>query len=678
MKLLIQICIALSVIFISISSWGYANNYLIGQAKRDITGPAAEVVMLGYAKADQVAAGIHQRLWARAFVVTDRFDQQRVALVTIDAGMVFQGITQAVVRQLRQKLGNRYSDRNLLITATHTHSGPGGFSHYALYNISSKGFIKENFQVVVDGITDAILAADQQLKPGYILLNKGKLTGANKNRSLEAYLNNHDAEYFPAEDQQMTILKFIRQGKPIGLLSWFPTHAVSMSNANRLISGDNKGYAAYLFEQRIQQQVGDVDFVAAFAQSNAADMSPNLALDGTGPTKDAFANTRIIGERQFNKAWSLYKTAAIQLTGPVEFRHRYVNMANQQVLPEFTDGKQRETCTAALGYAFAAGTEDGRGPFSFKEGALKENPFWKAITWMLTQPSAALKRCQAPKPILLAQGNFKPFPWSPEVLPVSLLRIGQLGLLGLPAEVTVMAGRRLKTTVSVQAQSLFSHLVVAGYANAYAGYLTTQEEYNKQHYEGGSTHFGPWTLAAYRQAFAGLAQSLVEGSDITHENEPLPRDLAAHQLNFQTGVVYDQPPLFKHIGDRVTDVKTQYQSGETVEVSFWAGHPKNNLKTGSSYLFVEQLVQVNDKQIWQPVFTDNDWSTRYHWQRKDPLWGTSVVTISWQIPIDQQPGRYRIRHEGTYKKNWTYQLLDYQGTSSEFAVVANKLTRKVK
>ncbi|MCX4028426.1 neutral/alkaline ceramidase [Endozoicomonas sp. SM1973] len=672
MKLLIQVYIALNVFFISPFSWTYTNNYLVGQAKRDITGPAAEVVMLGYAKSDQVAAGIHQRLWARAFVVADRFDQQRVALVTIDAGMVFQGVTQAVVKQLQQQLGERYSDKNLLITATHTHSGPGGFSHYALYNISSKGFIKENFQVVVDGIADAIIAADRNLKPGYILLNKGELTGANKNRSLAAYLNNIDADNFPPEDRQMTVIKFVQQGKPIGLVSWFPTHAVSMSNTNKLISGDNKGYAAYLFEQKIRQQIGDANFVAAFAQSNAADMTPNLALDGTGPTKDSFSNTQIIGERQFKKAWSLYQSANTQITGPIGFRHRYVNMANQQVLPEFTDGEQRRTCTAALGYAFAAGTEDGRGPFSFKEGALKENPFWRAITWMLTRPSTDLKRCQAPKPLLLAHGNFKPFPWSPEVLPVSLLQIGQLGLLGLPAEVTVMAGRRLKATVAAHSSALFSHLVVAGYANAYAGYLTTQEEYNKQHYEGGSTHFGPWTLAAYRQILAGLAQSLVEGTAIAHDLEPSPRDLSAHQLTFQTGVVYDQPPLFKQIGDRVMDVRSSYHSGEIVQVSFWGGHPKNNMKTGGSYLFVEQLITTKGKQAWKPIYNDNDWNTRYHWQRKDPLWGTSVVTVSWQIPVDQQPGRYRIRHEGTYKKNWTYQLKNYQGVSKVFEVVGTE------
>lgn len=666
MKLQIRIYITIHFLFMAVSCWGYSNNYLVGQGKQDITGPAAEVVMLGYAKTDQVTAGIHQRLWARAFVVADKFDQNRIALVTIDAGMTFQAVIQAVVKRLQQQLGDRYSDRNLLITATHTHSGPGGFSHYALYNISSKGFIKENFQVVVDGIANAIIEADQNLKPGYVLLNKGELVGANKNRSLPAYLSNYDAKHFSPEDRQMTILKFMQQDKPVGILSWFPTHGVSMSNTNQLISGDNKGYAAYLFEQHMKSP----NFVAAFAQSNAADMSPNLALDGSGPTKDPFVNTQTIGERQFNKAWSLYQAATTQLTGPIEYRHRYLNMARQQVSPEFTDGQLRATCTAALGYAFAAGTEDGRGPFSFKEGTLKDNPFLRAITWMLTQPSKALKRCQAPKPILLAQGNFKPFPWTPEVLPASLLRIGQLGLLGLPAEVTVMAGRRLKATVAVQSSPLFSHLVVAGYSNAYAGYLTTQEEYKKQHYEGGSTHFGPWTLAAYRQAFAGLARSLVDGTPLTREGEPEPRNLVAHQLNFQTGVVYDQAPVFKRIGDRVMDAQNQYQPGNTVRVSFWGGHPKNNLKTGSSYLFVQRLNVDKGKASWRTILTDNDWSTRYRWQRKDPLWGTSLVTIEWQIPQSQPEGRYRIRHEGTYKKNWTYRRVNYEGMSSEFEIVA--------
>ena len=83
--------------------------------------------------------------------------------------------------------------------------------------------------------------------------------------------------------------------------SWFAVHCTSMNNTNGLISGDNKGYASYLMEKDMNKGAlpGHVrtttmlyisihacilrlvvcppqgDFLAAFAQSNEGDVSPN-------------------------------------------------------------------------------------------------------------------------------------------------------------------------------------------------------------------------------------------------------------------------------------------------------------------------------------------------------------------------------------------------------------------
>lgn len=52
--------------------------------------------------------------------------------------------------------------------------------------------------------------------------------------------------------------------------------------------------------------------------------------------------------------------------------------------------------------------------------------------------------CQLPKPILLNAGEMKiPYPWIPNIVEVSLLRIGNLAIACMPGEVTTMAGRRL-------------------------------------------------------------------------------------------------------------------------------------------------------------------------------------------------------------------------------------------
>lgn len=52
-------------------------------------------------------------------------------------------------------------------------------------------------------------------------------------------------------------------------------------------------------------------------------------------------STKIIGDRQFQKALELYETAKVPLNGPVQYIHTFVNMHNVTVLPEFTGLNQR-------------------------------------------------------------------------------------------------------------------------------------------------------------------------------------------------------------------------------------------------------------------------------------------------------------------------------------------------
>lgn len=91
-----------------------------------------------------------------------------------------------------------------------------------------------------------------------------------------------------------------------------------------------------------------------------------LNLGGPHRYPDEIKSTRIIGDRQFKTAVDLFKAAAEELTGRVDFRHTYLNFTNLQV--ELGDGKTGRTCPAALGPGFAAGTTDGPGVFGFQQG----------------------------------------------------------------------------------------------------------------------------------------------------------------------------------------------------------------------------------------------------------------------------------------------------------------------
>jgi neutral ceramidase len=644
-----------------------ADPYLVGRGMSDITGEAAEVGMMGYASLSQVSGGIHMRQRARAFIVLDQASNKRMVFVNNDLGMVFQGVQQAVIAQLRARYGSLYGSDNVILSATHTHSGAGGFSHYALYNITTYGYNKRTFDAAVSGIVGAIDKAHRDLKPGSIAIGKGQLTDASNNRSLPAYQRNPQLErdrWNSHIDPDMTVLRFKQGANDVGVISWFATHGVSMSPTNKLLSPDNKGYAAWRWEHEIKgvRYSADSDFVAAFAQSNAGDMTPNLNLDGTGPTLNEFDNTRIIGERQLQKALSIYNGALEPLTGTLDYRQRFIDFSRVSVAANFADGTVRNTCPAALGSAFAAGTEDGRGMDGFNEGDLAGNPFFQALGGILTPAPQWVRDCHGIKPVLLAPGTQSPFPWSPEVLPVSIVRIGQLAIVAAPGELTIMAGRRIRETVKAALGDSVTHVVIAGYANAYSGYITTPEEYDAQHYEGASTHFGKWTLGAYQQSYHELATALRQGTP-AYASAPV-RDLSNNQMSFQTGVVLDNTPIFKSFGDVVRQANASYVRGQRVDVEFWTGHPKNNLRQNGTFLEVQRW----DGAAWRTVANDGDWSTIYRWVRVDGVWGTSKAAISWDIPANAATGQYRIRHYGDYKNGWNGSINGLTGTSRTFQV----------
>jgi neutral ceramidase len=639
-------------------------SFLVGSGMYDITGPAAEVGMMGYGQLDQATAGIHIRLRSRAFVIASPCNDKRVVLVTADLLSIAQAVKQQVVARLRSLYGDLYRDENVLLSATHTHSGPGGYSHYALYSLTTLGFSSQNFDAVVDGIVQSIVRADKNLAPGNIHIADGDLLNTSINASPEAYQQNPPAErgLTPYDtNKQMTQIRLTQEhNHEIGLINWFAVHPTSMGNDNHLISGDNKGYAAYRFEKtRGADYRSSSQFVAAFAQKDEGDANGNIFGGTNGGGKDDFESTQISGEKQFQKAVELYEKTDELLRGPIDFRAQYLKWDSLSVDGSYTGDGQRSTCSAAIGVSMLAGSEDGPGFGSESISCEGASLFWKGLSCNTYKTD-----CQLEKPIVFEMGSQKPYPWTPEVMPVQIVRLGSLALIGLPFEVTTMAGRRLSQTIHARLKSVgVTRVFVVGLSNAYAGYLTTREEYRVQNYEGASNHFGPWTLAATQQKSADLAEAMAR-DELTAPG-PTPRDLRNEQSEMQLGVVLDSAPVGKTFGDVIENVKSSYAPGSTVRVSFWGGNPRNNLHTQDTLLAVEK--QVNG--AWKTVATDGDWETRFFWEEDlcVPTFACSRIKIEWTIPQNVEKGTYRIRYFGD-QKDLTSTIHPFVGESKKFVV----------
>ncbi|CBI30442.3 unnamed protein product, partial [Vitis vinifera] len=725
--------------------------------------------MMGYANMEQIASGVHFRLRARTFIVAEP-EGDRVVFVNLDACMASQLVKIKVIERLRVRYGNLYTEQNVAISGIHSHAGSGGYLQYIVYIVTSLGFVRQSFDVLVDGIEKSITMAHDNLRPGSIFVNEGEILDASINRSPSAYLNNpveERSKYKYDVDKEMTLIKFVDdEWGPVGSFNWFATHGTSMSRTNSLISGDNKGAAARFmedwFEQnvflngsessyfgqsgstRLPRRVSSIipdlheereklielaasfqpsqgkpatrfssvsrrvrsalrhadkpQFISAFCQSNCGDVSPNVlgtfCIDsglpcdfyhstcngknelcyGRGPGyPDEFESTRIIGERQYKKAMELFNSATEKLSGKIVYRHSYVDFSKLEVTLSKEGGVTEvlKTCPAAMGFAFAAGTTDGPGAFDFKQGDNKGNVFWSFVRNLLKTPNKEQIECHLPKPILLDTGEMKdPYDWAPSILPVQILRIGQLVILSVPGEFTTMAGRRLRDAVKsvlyAGGSDLDSnvHIVIAGLANTYSQYVTTFEEYQVQRYEGASTLYGPHTLSAYIQEFEKLAMAIVRDEQVAPG--PQPPDLLQRQISLLPPVILDITPPGVNFGDIKTDVPPRaiFRKRDIVTVTFWSASPRNDLMTEGTFALVEIL---HNQERWVPAYDDDDFCLRFKWARSSKLSPLSHATIEWRVPESAVLGVYRMTHFGA-SKNIFGSIRHFTGSSSAFIV----------
>ncbi|KAI1336791.1 Neutral/alkaline nonlysosomal ceramidase [Xylariaceae sp. FL0016] len=703
------------------------DEYLIGVGKADITGPCVEINLMGYADPNQVGTGLRQRLYSRAFIIANPTrPADRFVYLVLDTQSGDTAVRYGILSGL-QALGPGYADyghHNLAVTGTHSHSGPGAWLNYLLPQITSKGFDRQSYQAIVDGALLSIRRAHESLAPGRMSVGTTKVTGANINRSLFAYLANPEnerAEYniSSADDgsveKDLTLLRFQRSsdGKNIGVLTWFPTHGTSVYGNNTLISGDNKGVAAYLFEKSVATDSDAAEgFVAGFSQASVGDTSPRVlgayCEDGTG-SRCSFENSTCsdgrsqkchgrgpmfnendegtsscfeIGKRQFEPARQLYDRLSSK-PSPIRGRwvrsfHTFHNMSDYDFF--LPNGTSVTTCPAALGYSFAAGTSDGPGAFDFTQHDGNESttsPVWRVVRGFLKDPTEKQIACHGAKPILLDVGEmFSPYQWTPNVVDVQVFRVGQLVIIVSPGEASTMAGRRWKNAVRDEVQTLSTEdteavppvVVLGGPANSYTHYITTEEEYSIQRYEGASTLYGAHTLAAYINVTLTWISTLSSTVSNKPPRGPEPPDNSNRSLSFIPSVVRDSTPFFKSFGDVVQDVEAVYRIGMPVKVRFVGANPRNNLRLEGTYAAVYKSTPATSPRDWLQVRNDQDWHLVFRWRRVSELLATSEVEITWETETWTEPGRYMIKYFGD-AKSLAGSITPFEGVSSEFELV---------
>ncbi|XP_053612320.1 neutral ceramidase-like [Plodia interpunctella] len=671
--------------------------YDVGVGIADMTGPCVEIVFMGYAEIGQTGRGLHTRQYSRAFIFVQ--GDTRVVLVTADVQAVGIHVRRQVVRNLQELYGDIYTLKNVILAGTHTHSGPGGHLVNFLLDVSIRGFSRQTFDAYVDGITRSIVRAHENIVPARLYYGQTTVNNAQKNRSPYSYDFNPAEErmrYTDNLDHELTQIRIVKQNGDLhGVLNWFALHTTSMNMTNRLISADNFGYAAMKMEKTLNPDspVGKPEVVAGFFTANLGDVSPNLEeaqcefsgeycdnhfhlcaagerCYALGPGSDMFESTKIIGTRVFEGALRVLNSPGEELTGSIAVRHQFVEIPDEivarynPVTRTFNQEDKVRGCSPAMGYSFASGTTDGANTLNITQGTLDGDAFWDFVGGLVAAPTPDDEECHAPKPILLATGRTNiPVPWHPRIVSASLIMLGGLAVIGVPGEPTTMSGRRMRDVVGavMEDHGVEPRAVVTGLTNEYIHYIATYEEYQVQRYEAASTIYGPHTLEVFLNKFSELATALFEGSEVAEGPEP--QDHINNTLSFILPVVTDNAGLLQSFGNVLVQPEPVVRRGDTVSVTFVGANPRNNLKQEETYFVIERQLMGT----WEVVATDADWETKFIWERRSTILGTSSVTIEWTVPEHALVTIYRFTYYGT-ARGLLGSMNDFNGTSDTFSV----------
>lgn len=547
----------------------------LGVSKTDITAFKQDVGMMGYGMHFNIVKGKETALNARAFIFRNPDTGKKIGIVVCEMAFITISIKRGVLKKLHRFHADwNYTDENLLLTAQHTHSGPGGYSHYGFYNLTIPGFVADVYQQIVEGIFDAIVQAEGNLQPATLRLAEERMPDDWEvafNRSIKAYLTNPDAEKVDPKDTHLAVdrvMKLLRMdsadGKPLAAMNWFGVHTTSLHNDNRHINWDNKGYAADEMEKRLAAEVQNPGFLSAFAQGPAGDITPNYVWDKKkkwtrGKYESDIESAKYNGHLQQELAVKIWEKALSSpaLDSDLDAGLMYVNFANVEPHPDFTNGKTGvRTGPACHGVSFFAGTVEGPGMpgvVAWASRRLSElmqgyelalSVFWgkekrKAIRLKYKihgrkhiLVEAGERKILATRDVknLIVPGfadqsikNFKAHhrsggldvkPWTPQVLPLQIVIMGTLAIVAIPGEPTTIAGKRMRELMLKElAPRGITEVIISPYSNAYTGYITTFEEYQLQCYEGGHTVFGEYTLAAFLTKLRELAREMVKKSE---------------------------------------------------------------------------------------------------------------------------------------------------------------------
>ena len=245
----------------------------------------------------------------------------------------------------------------------------------------------------------------------------------------------------------------------------------------------------------------------------------------------------------------------------------------------------------------------------------------------------------------------------PSTVPVSVWRIGSLGVAGFPAEITRQMGARIRGALAGEAGAVVDRFAIAGLANGYVSYTATPEEYDACHYEGSFTLFGRRQGARYQSFATGLTKALVSG-------QPAPAGAGEPpNTGFGSGEVA-QPRQTPDAGEVIEQPAESVARRGQAKFRWHGGDASLDVPRGQAFVSVEHREADGS---WRAIATDDGFQDITERTREDGSW-----TETFQFADCDPIGAYRFHVRGRADRGAG--PAPYEVVSREFTLGPTTLT----
>jgi len=271
-----------------------------GASKVEITPPPG-LDLSGYADRENPSVGVHDPLFARALVLSTV--EAEVALVSLD----IVGLDEDSVARIRGRASelSHIPPENILVSCTHTHSGPSTMPLRAMGEV-----FRPYLEALERKAADAVWEAKKRLVPASISVGRAECDLSLNRR--------HPDDPRAPSDREVIALKVVDEaGRALAVAFNYSCHAVVLGPENRLVSADFPGEACSALER-----VYGGGCVSLFLQGFCGDLNPRWrgSFEAVGRVGRALAGAALFAAEKSHGSshWASLKVLTRRVELPLD------------------------------------------------------------------------------------------------------------------------------------------------------------------------------------------------------------------------------------------------------------------------------------------------------------------------------------------------------------------------